>query len=38
MPRGWHVTEGACGRFDKWAVKAGTVCGAEAGVGVVCMR
>lgn len=26
------------GRFDKWAVETGTVCGAEAGVDVVCVR
>lgn len=26
------------GRFDKWAVETGTVCGVEAGVDVVCTR
>lgn len=26
------------GRFDKWAVETGTVCGAKAGVGVECIR
>lgn len=26
------------GRFDKWAMETGTVCGAEAGVDVVCIR